>query len=104
MKNTVRSVLACALALAPVLAAAQAVPPAPNPVTDAVRALLGRESKNLIASTTLMPADKFGYRPTDEQMTFGELVVHVVQTNVVSVPVEITAAQIILTFWDAKVS
>jgi hypothetical protein len=28
-----------------------------------------------------MPADKYGYHPTEAQMTFGKLVTHVVQTN-----------------------
>ena len=57
--------------------------PSPNPVTDAVRQSLAQQSKNLIASAELMPADKYGYHPTDAQMTFGKLVVHIVQTNTV---------------------
>ena len=39
------------------------------------------QSKNLIESAELMPADKYGYHPTEPQMTFGKLVVHIVQTN-----------------------
>jgi hypothetical protein len=65
--------------------AAQAPPPftpSANPVSDAVRNLLARESKNLIASAELMPADKYAFRPTPAQMTFGQLVAHVVQTNI----------------------
>jgi DinB family protein len=52
-----------------------------NPVSDTVRQFLATHSKNLIASAELMPADKYAYHPTPAQMTFGELVVHVVQTN-----------------------
>jgi len=56
--------------------------PSANPVSDAVRTLLAREAKNLTASAELMPEDKYAFRPTPAQMTFGELVAHIVQTNV----------------------
>ena len=55
--------------------------PSPNPVTDAARMALAQQSKNLIGSAELMPADKYGYHPTEAQMTFGKLIVHIVQTN-----------------------
>ena len=48
-----------------------------------VRLSLVQQSKHLIDSAELMPADKYGYRPTEAQMTFGKLMVHIVQTNVV---------------------
>lgn len=56
--------------------------PSPNPVTDSVRDLAARHAKHLIASAELMPGDKYGYRPTEAQMTFGDLIAHIVQTNV----------------------
>jgi DinB family protein len=56
--------------------------PSSNPVTDSVRDLAARHAKHLIASAELMPADKYGYRPTDAQMTFGDLIAHIVHTNV----------------------
>jgi uncharacterized damage-inducible protein DinB len=56
--------------------------PSANPVSDAVRTLLARESKNLVASAELMPAEKYAFQPTPAQMTFGQLVAHIVQTNV----------------------
>jgi hypothetical protein len=61
---------------------AQAFKPSANPVTDTVRDMVARHAKNLVASADLMPADKYGYRPTEAQMTFGELIAHIVQTNV----------------------
>jgi len=63
-------------------AAPQEFKPSPNPVSDAVRQVLAQQSKHLIASAELMPADKYGYHPTEAQMTFGKLIVHIVQTNV----------------------
>jgi hypothetical protein len=66
-------------------ATAQAPPaftPSANPVSDAVRTLVAKESKNLVGSAELMPAEKYGFQPTPAQMTFGKLIAHVVQTNV----------------------
>jgi uncharacterized damage-inducible protein DinB len=67
------------------LVSTQAAPPefkpSPNPVSDAVRQSLVQQSKNLTASAELMPADKYGYHPTDGQTTFSKLIVHIVQTN-----------------------
>jgi hypothetical protein len=77
--------LIATLSLVPARAVAQAPPvftPSANPVSDAVRTLLPRESKNLVGSAELMPADKYAFQPTPAQMTFGKLVAHVVQTNV----------------------
>jgi hypothetical protein len=56
--------------------------PSANPVSDAARARLTREPKNLIAAAELLPADKYGYQPTPAQMTFGDLIAHIVQTNI----------------------
>jgi hypothetical protein len=42
-----------------------------NPVTSVVKEILPRQQKNLVAAAEEMPADKVGFRPTPEQMTFG---------------------------------
>jgi hypothetical protein len=52
-----------------------------NPVTSVVKEILPRQQKNLVAAADEMPADKFGFRPTPEQMTFGNLVLHIIQSN-----------------------
>ncbi len=52
-----------------------------NPVADAARSWLEREAKNLIASAEEMPADKYGYHPTEPQMTFGHLMEHIAGSN-----------------------
>jgi uncharacterized damage-inducible protein DinB len=64
------------------LAAQQEFKPSANPVSDTVRDMLARNSKNLVASAELLPAEKYGYQPTPAQMTFGQLIAHIVQTNV----------------------
>src|SRR5215472_5900929 len=42
--------------------------------------LAGRE-KNTVAAFEAMPADKYGYKPTPDQMTFGHLAAHIVASN-----------------------
>jgi uncharacterized damage-inducible protein DinB len=71
------SVLAAAL-LCPAAAGAQMHA---NPVTDAVRQQIPRESRNLGGAADEMPADKYGFRPTEAQMTFGHLMAHVAESN-----------------------
>jgi DinB superfamily len=69
----------------PSSAAATAAPqtPAPvkNPVTAALRMLLPRSRNNILGAITAMPADKFTYKPTPEQMSFSHLVVHIIGSN-----------------------
>lgn len=65
-----------AVALAPTLASAQA-----NPVATAFRGVLARQSKNLVAASEEMPADKYGYKPTPAQMSFGDIVEHLAGGN-----------------------
>ena len=69
-------VLLCATAMA-----AQQGGSSSNPVSDSVRAMIGRQAKNLTAAAEEMPADKYGYKPTEQQMTFGTLVSHVIGSN-----------------------
>jgi hypothetical protein len=52
-----------------------------NPVTSVAREILPRQEKNLVAAVEEMPADKFGYKPTEQQMTFGHLVLHIIGSN-----------------------
>ena len=52
-----------------------------NPVSTALREALPGRQKNTVASVEAMPADKFNYKPTADQMTFGHLVVHIAETN-----------------------
>lgn len=52
-----------------------------NPVADAVRAAVKRGERNLVGAAQEMPADKFGYKPTSAQMSFGQIVMHVAGSN-----------------------
>jgi uncharacterized damage-inducible protein DinB len=52
-----------------------------NPVSSALRDILPGRQKNMIAAVEEMPADKFNYKPTPDQMTFGHLVTHIIESN-----------------------
>ena len=52
-----------------------------NPVTDVLRDALTGRQKNTIAAMEEMPADKFGFKPTPDQMSFGHLAAHIVEGN-----------------------
>ena len=72
--------------LAPLVAPAQqatqsTAQPETNPVSNHVRQVVEREAKIIVAAADEMPADKYSYHPTPEQMTFGHLVVHMASSN-----------------------
>jgi hypothetical protein len=72
------------LACTPLLTFAQAAPSAPpsaNPVSDALRAGLTRSSKNMAAAAESMPAEKFSFKPTPDQMSFAHLTLHIADSN-----------------------
>ena len=52
-----------------------------DPVTAAVKMMFPGRQKNILAAIDAMPADKFSYKPTPDQMTFGHLVVHIIESN-----------------------
>jgi len=58
-----------------------AAAPTANPVSSALRDILKGREKNIVAAAELMPADKFSYKPTADQMTFGHLMTHIVEAN-----------------------
>ncbi len=63
------------------LAASAALAQTKDPVSSALREVVPGRLKNTVAAIEAMPADKFNYKPTPDQMTFGHLVVHMIETN-----------------------
>jgi len=55
--------------------------PTKDPVASSLRMLLPRSQNNIVGAVEAMPADKFSYKPTSEQMTFAHLVVHIIGSN-----------------------
>jgi uncharacterized damage-inducible protein DinB len=77
-----RALVISAVLLLAAWAAAQTTPAQmKNPVSTALRDILPGRQKNTVAAVEAMPADKFNYKPTADQMTFGHLVVHMAETN-----------------------
>ena len=64
-------------ALVPVIAAAQSA----SPVADAFRHEVKTRGTNLMAAAEVMPADKYGFKPTPAQMSFGDVVLHLAGGN-----------------------
>jgi hypothetical protein len=73
--------LALLFAILPAPAPAQTSAPSPNPVSDALRQGLARSSKNMIAAAEAMPAEKYSFKPTPDQITFGHLALHIAESN-----------------------
>ncbi|HKV27186.1 MAG TPA: DinB family protein [Candidatus Acidoferrales bacterium] len=63
---------------APLVARAQS---ASNPVSDTVKKVVEQRTKIIVAAAEEMPAEKYSFRPTPQQMTFGHLIMHLAQSN-----------------------
>jgi len=72
-----RSLLGCIFLLAAAAFAQQTA----SPVSDVVRQMLPGREANTVAAIEAMPPDKFDYKPTPEQMTFGHLAAHIASSN-----------------------
>lgn len=52
-----------------------------SPVSDALREMLGGREKNIVGAFEEMPANKYEFKPTAAQMTFGHLAAHIAEGN-----------------------
>ncbi|MEP6491201.1 MAG: DinB family protein [bacterium] len=66
----------CVTAIFPVVLSAQAAP-----VAAAFKENAAQMKTNLIAAAALMPADKYAFKPTPAQMSYGGIVVHLIEGN-----------------------
>lgn len=53
-----------------------------NPVSDSVRSIVMHQERNLVAAAESMPESKYGYHPTPQQMTYGQLMLHIANSNI----------------------
>ena len=63
---------------APLFAHAQE---AANPLTSTVRKIFDDNSKNLVAAAEEMPAEKYGFQPSPDVRTFGQVIAHISMVN-----------------------
>lgn len=62
-------------------AKAQGAAASGNPVSDSVKQMVAQRAKAIEAAADQMPADKYNYKPTAGQITFGHLIMHLAQSN-----------------------
>ncbi len=73
-----KPLLCCLAALAfTASAAAQTA----NPIVSSAKEMYDRQSKFIIAAFEQMPAEKYSYSPTPEQMSFAKMAIHMVGAN-----------------------
>jgi hypothetical protein len=77
MKRLICLVAICLVA--PMVARAQDA--AANPLTASVRRQFDDYAKNLVATAEIMPAEKYNFKPTPENMTFGKTIGHIGDVN-----------------------
>lgn len=75
------AILMALAALVPFAAQAQDAAASGNPVSDSVKQMVAQHAKAIEAAAEEMPADKYSYKPTDGQITFGHLIMHLAQSN-----------------------
>jgi hypothetical protein len=77
--------MACALALVVVFVLALMAQEKndKNPVASGIREIEQGRAKNMVAAAEEMPAEKYGFKATDGQMTFGHLALHIAGGNYV---------------------
>ena len=78
MKRVLTASLLAALVL-PAVTRAQDQPL--GPIATALKQSLGRYSTNMPGAADLMPAEKYVFKPTPEQMSFGQIIAHEAESN-----------------------
>ena len=80
MKIALSTVLLLAMTLAPGKEI-RLEPAMKDPVTKAFRFVLQRQTNSLVWSAKAMPAEKYGFRPTSQQLTFSQIIAKVIKDN-----------------------
>jgi hypothetical protein len=52
-----------------------------DPIATSLRGMLPRSQSNTVGALEAMPADKYSYKPTADQMTFAHLAAHIAEAN-----------------------
>jgi hypothetical protein len=79
--NRLRFCSLAALLLPGMLAAQQPAASGANPTTEAARQMSAHFGHLLTSAADEVPADKLSYKPTDAQMTFGQVWAHLAEAN-----------------------
>ena len=79
----IRSVTTAAIVLMVTAVAGQTPAPAGNPISQAIRSEWNGIKQNVVKSGSVMPADKFGFKPVASVRTFGQILAHIAGANYV---------------------
>ncbi len=79
--NRLRLCGLAALLIPGMLVAQQPASSGANPVTEAAQRMNQRYGPLLTSAADEVPADKLGYKPTDAQMSFGQIWAHLAEAN-----------------------
>jgi hypothetical protein len=77
MKRFICLVAICLVA--PMIARTQGA--STNPLTASLRMQFDDYAKNLVATAEIMPQEKYSFKPTPENMTFGKTIGHIADVN-----------------------
>lgn len=78
---TVLFICASAFAQQSAAPAAPAAKTETNPISSHLRDDVAENAKDMLAAADEMPADKYNFSPTPQQMTFAHLIVHATRLN-----------------------
>jgi hypothetical protein len=81
MKTTMKGLLIGSCVAACSLAGSLQAQTEANPITTALKSNMERMQANLVGAAETMPANKYSYKPTPAQMSFGQLMLHVSGSN-----------------------
>lgn len=81
MKSMLGLTLALVTLPAGLAAQQQPAPRSDAPVVAATQMVVDRYGTNLVAAAKAMPADKYSFKPTPQQMSFGKVVSHLTEAN-----------------------
>ena len=74
-------VAVCLVAFSTAFSGAALAQQSTNPVSDVLRQMLAGREKDTVAAFEEMPAEKYAYKPTPQQMSFGHLAAHITSGN-----------------------
>jgi hypothetical protein len=81
MRSLLKGIALSACVISVPLAAPLAAQDQANPISTTLKHELEGAQKNLVAAAEAMPADKYSFKPTPAQMSFGQLMLHVAGSN-----------------------
>jgi hypothetical protein len=81
MRSLLKGMALSACVISVPLASPLAAQDQANPISTTLKHELQSSQRNLDAASELMPADKYSFKPTAAEMSFGQLMLHIAGSN-----------------------